>query len=65
MAHLAQRFEEGPIDPTTGKRIPRTLKRDQTLFLTKFADACNATWDDGNNDVPWERRQTFRMLLMG
>ena len=65
VAHLAQRFEEGPIDPTTGKRVPRTLKRDQTLFLAKFADACNATWDDEANEVPWERRRTFQLLLMG
>ena len=53
------------MDPLTGRRVPRPLKRDQTLFLAKFAEACNAVYDDEKNDVPWERRRTFQMLLMG
>ena len=65
MAHLAKKFEDGPVDPTTGGRAPRTLKRDQTLFLAKFADACNKVWDDENEKKPWAQRRTFQMLLMG
>ena len=65
VAYLMRKFEEGPVNPTTGMRLPRTLKRDQTLFLAKYADACNAVWDDEQNKVPWERRRTYRILLIG
>ena len=46
VAHLAKKFETGPLDPITKQRKPRKLKRDQTLFLTQFAQACNAVWED-------------------
>ena len=65
VALLAKKFEEGCVDPTTGNRVPRRLKRDQTLFLAKFAQACNAVWEDDKDEKPQERRQTFQMLLMG
>ena len=65
VAHLAKKFEEGPVDPATGGRAPRTLKRDQALFVATFANACNAAWDDEQEEIPWDRRRTFQMLLMG
>ena len=53
------------MNQETGQREPRRLKRDQVLFVAQFAYACNAVWDDEQNDVPMRRRQRFNMLLMG
>ena len=65
VAHLATRFEEGPLNEETGRRVPRQLKRDQALFVAQFAEACNAVWDDEQNGVPMSRRKRSNLLLLG
>ena len=42
VAHLTRLFEAGTLDPRTNRREPKPLKRDQALFVTQFAAACNA-----------------------
>ena len=32
---------------------------------SQFAKACNAVWEDGQNDVPWGSRRSFPVLLLG
>ena len=64
VAHLAARFEAGPLDQETGQREPRRLKRDQVLFVAQFAHACNCVWTDEQNDAPVRRRQRFNILLL-
>ena len=67
--HLARKFEEGELNPKTGKAEPRPLKRDQALFIARFAAACNAVWDDDqkikNGTLNVTKRRTFNFLLMG
>ena len=65
VARLAQEFEAGPIDTQTGIRKPRLLRRDQALFLAKFAQACNDIWKDETEQVAPKKRKTFHILLMG
>ena len=38
---------------------------DQTLFLSQFAQACNAVWEDERSGVPLAQRRCFNFLLMG
>ena len=61
--HLAQRFEEGVLDASTGRRRRRPLKRNQVFFVARFAAACDAVWDDEQNGCLGQRR--FNMLLLG
>ena len=63
VAHLAGLFEAGLTGEKDGK--PKSLKRDQSLFLAQFASACNAIWDDEQNAVPMAKRRRFNLLLMG
>ena len=65
VARLAHEFEAGPIDTQTGIRKPRLLRRDQALFLAKFAQACNDIWKDETEQVAPKKRKTFQILLMG
>jgi hypothetical protein len=44
--HLAKLFEKGVVNTKTGKVEQRPLKRDQALFIARFAAAVNAVWDD-------------------
>ena len=66
-----KRFEEGPIDEATGKITRRKLKRDQVLFLAKFAEVCDTVWTEERrveqNDKNFKRSQCkcFQFLLMG
>ena len=66
---LAQKFESGRVNPRTQKVEPRPLKRDQALFIARFADACNAVWDDEqrikDGSLSVRKRRTFNFLLMG
>ena len=39
------------------------LTRRQTLFMAKFAEACDEAWED--EDKPPEQRRTHEMLLLG
>ena len=67
--HLAKKFEAGKPHPKTGKIEQRPLKRDQALFIARFAAATNAVWDDeqqikeGGLNV--KKRRKFNFLLMG
>ena len=67
--HLAKKFEAGKPHPKTGKIEQRPLKRDQALFIARFAAAVNAVWDDeqqikeGGLNV--KKRRKFNFLLMG
>ena len=69
VAFLAKRFEEEWVNPRTDKKEPRPLKRDQVLFVTKFAEACNTVWaedlrvEDGELDI--DKITCFNFLLMG
>ena len=67
--HLARKFESGQVNPKTGKIERRPLKRDQALFVTRFAAACNAVWEDEQkiNDglLDAKKRRTYNFLLMG
>ena len=63
--HLADRFEKGILDPVTCLRTPRPLKRDQTLFLSQFAHACNAVWEDEQSGVPLAQRRCFNFFAHG
>eukprot|EP00959_Pyramimonas_sp_CCMP1952_P188301 3937956-Pyramimonas_sp.AAC.1 len=38
---LVTKFEDGVVNPRTGRQEPRPLKPDQALFVTAFANACN------------------------
>ena len=58
-----QKFEEGVVNATTGKRSRRPLKRDQVFFVARFAAACDAVWDDEQSGCLGKRR--FNMLLLG
>ena len=66
---LAQRFERGPSDPVTGAAAPRQLKRDQALFVARFAQACNDVWEDERRlregTLAVKDRRCFQFLLMG
>ena len=69
VASMAKRFEEEWINPRTGTKEQRLLKRDQALFVAQFAQVCNTVWDedckvdDGEMDV--EKITCFNLLLMG
>ena len=67
--HLARRFESGKVDTATGKLEPRPLKRDQALFVARFASACNDVWDDEQSIIDGslvrKKRRSFQFLLMG
>ena len=65
VAHLARKFEQGKVDPHTGKLAPRPLKRDQVLFLAQFAFACNTVWKEERDDVAMSKRHRFSLLLIG
>ena len=66
---LVRRFEMGTVNERTGRAEPRPLKRDQALFVTRFASACNAVWEDeqkvkdGSLDV--RKRRTFNYFISG
>ena len=42
VTYLTRRFEAGKLNPKTGRIEPKPLKRDQALFVTNYAAACNA-----------------------
>ena len=69
VASMAKRFEEEWINPRSGKKEQRRLKRDQALFVAQFAQVCNTVWDEdrkveeGEMDV--KKRTCFNILLMG
>jgi len=65
IAHLAAEFEAGRTMPPGKKKKKRKLSRDQALFLTGFAHACNQAWEDERDEVPMSQRRRFRFLLMG
>ena len=65
IAHLCREFEAGNTTPPAKKKKQKRLKRDQTLFLTGFADACNKVWEDEQGDIPMASRRSFSFLLMG
>jgi len=65
IAHLCREFEEGNTTPAGKKKKKKKLSRDQVLFLTGFADACNQVWEDERDDVPMSKRRCFSFLLMG
>ena len=67
--HLTRQFEAGKVNPTTGHVERRPLKRDQALFISHFASACNAVWDDEqkliDGSLDAKSRRCFQFLLMG
>ena len=69
VAHLTRLFEAGTVDTSTNRREPKPLKRDQALFVTQFAAACNAVWDDEQlmkeGALQPNKRRCFNFLLMG
>ena len=65
IAHLCREFEAGNTTLPGKRKKNKKLSRDQTLFLTAFADACNQVWEDERDDAPMERRRCFSFLLMG
>ena len=65
IAHMCLEFEEGNTTAPGKKKKKKKLSRDQALFLTGFADACNQVWEDERDSVPMEKRRCFSFLLMG
>ena len=65
VAQLARKFEEGKLDPKTGKMAARPLKRDQVYFVAQFAEACNTVWNEERDDTPMKKRSLLNMLLIG
>ena len=57
------------MNPTTGQREPRSLKRDQALFVAKFAHACNAVWEDeqtiAEGTLAVKDKRCFNFFLIG
>ena len=43
--------------------VAQRLTREQTLFIVKFAEACDQTWED--QDKPPEEQRTHGLLLLG
>ncbi len=41
------------------------LTRDQTLFVARFAAACDQAWEDDVNHKPWSEREVTHLLLLG
>ena len=41
------------------------LTRDQTLFVAKFAKACDEAWEDDVQKKPWSERKVTHLLLLG
>ncbi|CAK0887182.1 unnamed protein product [Prorocentrum cordatum] len=41
------------------------LTRDQTLFVAKFAKACDDAWEDDVQKKPWSERKVTHLLLLG
>ena len=69
VAFMARRFEDEWTNPRTGRKESRPLKRDQVFFVTKFAEACNAVWEDDRkvqeNELDVSKIRCFNILLMG
>jgi hypothetical protein len=69
VAHLAKTFETEWLNPRSGKKEPRPLKRDQVLFIAQFAHACNVVWDEDRKveegDLDIAKISCFNILLMG
>ena len=65
VAYLAREFEAGRTGPLEEQGKRKRLKRDQTLFLAQFAEACNCVWDDEDAEIAYEKRRRYNMLLMG
>ena len=65
VAHLASEFEAGNTTLPGKKNKKKKLSRDQVLFLTGFADACNKVWQQECDNTPLEDRLQYRFLLMG
>ena len=67
--HLVRRFEAGKENPKTGQVEPKPLKRDQALFVARFAEACNDVWDDEqkilDGNLQHKNRRCYQFLLMG
>ena len=56
IAHLAGEFEKGNTTPPGKKKKAKKLSKDQVLFLSGFANACNQVWEDEQNGTPMEKR---------
>ena len=63
--HMMERFELGLTTPQGKTPKRKSLSRDQVCFLALFADACNAAWEEERDDIPFERRKTKHLLLIG
>ena len=50
MKRLVKKFEDGAVNPRTGKQDRRPLKPDQALFAAALANACNAAWGEGQEN---------------
>ena len=46
VAYMAKKFEEEWINPRSGKKEQRSLKRDQALFVAQFAQVCSTVWEE-------------------
>ena len=69
VAHVAAKFESEWVNPKTGRRTPRPLKRDQVLFVAQFAAACNAVWEDEqkvlDGSLEAKNRRRFNFFVTG
>ena len=69
VAYMAKRFEEDWTNPRSGKKEPRSLKRDQVLFVAQFAHICNTVWDEDRRveegELEINKITCFDILLMG
>ena len=69
VAYMAKRFEEEWVNPSSGKKEARQLKRDQVLFVAYFAHVCNTVWDEDRRveegELEVNKITCFDILLMG
>ena len=52
-------------DLVAGLPEGQRLTRGQTLFVAKFAQACDEAWDDDVQKKPWMYRKVTHLLLLG
>ncbi len=65
VAHTVRLFEAGETTPPGKKKEPKQITREQLLFLTAFAEAFQAVWEDDRDNVDLAHRRRFDLLLMG